>query len=218
MLSRAESSCSRLGAASFELAKGLGAPRSLVSIFLAAILLIRDERCRGDVKDAVPFCVPVSAHQPALCYDVIRQSVQSCRFQDEFEDVRKRCSQNKTARSLTVTGQRNIAQMVTVVGRGCFDRSFVGRTTSSNFYRFSSGRRVKRTVVSSWIAVETRFTPNRPRFVRFFSCFLGIFLFFWFTLRFFPFFFCYAENINKKFVLCRVGSRAAPLPFCVGPG
>lgn len=38
MLSRVESSCSRLGAASFELAKGLSAPRSLVSIFVAAIL------------------------------------------------------------------------------------------------------------------------------------------------------------------------------------
>lgn len=38
MLSRMEFSCSRLGAASFELAKGLSAPRSLVSIFVAAIL------------------------------------------------------------------------------------------------------------------------------------------------------------------------------------
>lgn len=38
MLSRVEFSCSRLGAASFELAKGLSAPRSLVSIFVTAIL------------------------------------------------------------------------------------------------------------------------------------------------------------------------------------
>lgn len=42
---------------------------------------IRVVRCRGGAKGAVPSCVPVSAHQPALCYGVIRQSV--CRADPE---------------------------------------------------------------------------------------------------------------------------------------
>lgn len=75
MHSRAVSSCSRLGAASFELAKGLSAPRSLVSISVAAILLYVCNRKRDATVRLSDLCETNRAVFVYICDDRFTRTV-----------------------------------------------------------------------------------------------------------------------------------------------